>query len=483
MGDGTKAVEGNELLQQRAQDASRDRKSTSDAIPWRSRLSHGRIVMLLALLAGLPGGGVAIFLIGTGNHPRWLQVAASLLIVGVWLAAAFRLHRAVTRPLQTISNMLAALREGDYSIRGRGERSDDPLGSVILEVNSLAEALREKRMETLEATALLRKVMEEIEVSIFTFDDRRRVAFVNRAGEMLLSQPHERLLGRSADELGLKECLEGERARTFEKGFSGVMGRWGMRRTSFREGGRPHVLLVISDLSKALREEERQAWQRLLRVLGHELNNSLAPIKSIAATLKSLMSRESKPSDWESDLESGLAVIAQRTEALNRFMAAYSRLARLPPPQFERVQLGSVIERVAGLQTHPGVRFKPGSNLVVSGDPDQLEQLLINVVRNAVEAVSETGGELEIGWEAKFDSAAVWVRDEGLGLPDSANLFVPFFTTKPGGAGIGLALSRQIAEAHGGTLTVSNRSDRQGCEALLILPLRRQQGGKQDSGR
>ena len=233
-----------------------------------------------------------------------------------------------------------------------------------------------------------------------------------------------------------------------------------------------HQLVVLADLSRALREEEREAWQRLIRVIGHELNNSLAPIRSIAGSLETLLGRAPRPADWEDDVKRGLAVIAARSEALNRFMDAYARLARLPRPILRPVDLGALVRRVAGLETRMSVAIAAGPELTVSADADQLEQLLINLVRNAVDAALETGGGVRVGWGKNGAHCDLWVEDEGPGLSNTSNLFVPFFTTKPGGSGIGLVFSRQIAEAHGGTLTVANRRPGPGCEAHFRLPLR-----------
>jgi two-component system, NtrC family, nitrogen regulation sensor histidine kinase NtrY len=224
-------------------------------------------------------------------------------------------------------------------------------------------------------------------------------------------------------------------------------------------------------VSRPLRDEERQAWQRLMRVLGHELNNSLAPIKSIAGSLEQLVGRDPRPGDWEDDVRRGLAVIAARSEALSRFMAAYAQLARLPQPRMRDVALGDLVRRVAGLETRLDVRLVPGTETVIRADADQIEQLLINLIRNAVDAALQTGGGVSVGWSVNGAEVDIGVEDEGPGLPASANLFVPFFTTKPGGTGIGLVLSRQIAEAHGGDLVLENRTERSGCRARLRLPV------------
>jgi nitrogen fixation/metabolism regulation signal transduction histidine kinase len=428
-------------------------------------------LVLMALAGGFPALLVALLLLWTGTYSAQTRWTLSIVLVVVWLGFSFALRGKVTHPLQTLSNLLSALREEDYSIRARGTRSRSALGEVFTEVNALSEMLRDQRLSSLEATALLRKVMEEIDVAIFTFDSGQRLQLLNRAGERLLAQPAERILGRTAEELGLSTCLEGDSVRTMAMSFPGDAGRWGIRRSTFREHGRPHQMLVLTNLSQALREEERQAWQRLIRVLGHELNNSLAPIKSMAGTLGSLLARQPRPADWDEDARRGLSVIEGRAESLSRFMEGYSRLARLPSPKLQPADLGDLVRRVAGLERRLPVTLIPGPALTLQADRDQLEQMLINLLRNAVDAALETGGGVKLGWRRKGDYVELLVEDEGPGLPNTTNLFVPFFTTKAVGTGIGLVLSRQIAEAHGGSLTLQNRLSGPGCEARVRLPL------------
>ncbi len=438
-------------------------------------LRHERRVLLLALLAGAAGVLTTLLLLWTGDYSAKVRWTLGALLIATWLGFASAVRERVIRPLQIVSNLLAALREGDFSIRARGARSDDPLGEVMLEVNVLAETLRQQRLGALEATVLLRKVMEEIDIAVFAFDGDARLRLVNRAGERLLLQPSERLLGSGASVLGLEACLRADAAPILDLAFPGRPGRWEVRRGTFRQGGLSHQLLVLSDVSRALREEERQAWQRLIRVMGHELNNSLAPIKSIAGSLERLIARTPRPADWEDDLDRGLSVIAARAESLSRFMNGYARLARLPQPRLGSVAVGELVRRVAGLETRLGVVVVPGPEITVQADGDQLEQLLINLVRNGADAALNTGGGVRAGWRKASGSPAaleVFVEDDGPGVPNTSNLFVPFFTTKQQGSGIGLVLSRQIAEAHGGTLTLENREPGPGCRAQLHLPLR-----------
>lgn len=426
-------------------------------------------VVLLAMGVALPwvvATGVLLWAKDGTPFSKWAVVALLSLVSLVGLVL---LRHGVAYPLRTLSNLLSSLREEDYSFRARIATADDALGEVMTEVNELTEMLRGRRLSALEASALLRTVIAEIDSAIFAFDQDQKLRLVNRAGERLLARPAEILSGLTAEELGLAGLLGAGEVATVEKTFPGGTGRWGVRQSEFREEGRPHRLLVVTDLSRALREEERQAWKRLLRVLGHELNNSLAPIKSIAGSMETLVNRSPLPDDFLDDVRSGLTVIRSRSEALARFMEAYSTLARLPQPSLQAVNVGALARRVTALERRREVALD-GPDVEVRADPDQLEQLLINLVRNAVDAVGEGGGDVELRWAENNGAVVVECLDEGPGISGSSNLFVPFYTTKPGGTGIGLVLCRQIAEAHGGSLTLENRSDGAGCVARLVLP-------------
>lgn len=437
------------------------------------RLTYERRIQLLALAAGLPGSVIALLLLWLGSYSSQTVWTLTFLILAVWLGFAVSLRNRVVFSLQTLSNLLAAMREEDFSLRGRGARAGDAMGEVMIEVNSLSETLREQRLGALEATALLRTVMEEIDVAVFAFDSAERLKLVNRAGERLLDRPAARSLDLTATELGLAVCLDGEPARTMEFSFPGGTGRWAMRRSSFRQGGSPHHLVVLTDLRRALREEERQAWQRLIRVLGHELNNSLAPIQSVAQSLETSVQRaedERADDSVYGDIRQGLAIIRSRTEALGRFMAAYTQLAKLPKPSLAPVDFAELVRRVAALERRVSVALEEGPRITILADRDQLEQLLINLIRNAADAASELSGTVRIEWSCNASYLDLLILDNGPGISNPANLFVPFFTTKPGGSGIGLVLSRQIAEAHGGSLTLQNRTDERGGKAHLRLP-------------
>lgn len=448
---------------------------------------HWRILRC-AILLPLPGTLTALALLWSGSFSLELRVAASLLLLGTTGVTAYVLRERLAYSLRTLTNVIAAMRDGDFSIRPHATQTTDPLGTLATEINALGDTLRDQRLGALEASALLRTAIEEMDAAIFTFDEHHRLRLANRAAERLLARPVEQLLGRTATELGLQSALEGDAARVASMTFPGGIGRFGFRRSGFRQGGLPHQLLVVTDLSRALRDEERQAWQRLLRVLGHELNNSLAPIKSVASSLESLCRREPRPPDWQDDVRDGLALISTRAEALSRFMQAYSQLARLPAPRRAPMAVGDCIRRVAGLETRVPVLVHPGPDVSLHADRDQLEQLLINLVRNAADAALEsfpplpnpppnpgqrppTQPPVEITWTRVGNELEIRIEDTGPGIANPANLFVPFFTTKPRGSGIGLSLCRQIAEAHDGRLSLENRETRPGCIACLRLPL------------
>lgn len=454
----------------------------------RIRLLYERRLSLFSLLVALPGmivSGTLIWLQSWSVESKWGLFFGELFI---WWLVAMALQEQTRRPLQTLANVIAALREEDYSFRARGAAADDVLGELSLEVNALADLLADHRIGAIEATALLRRVMEEIDVPLFTFDPNQVLRLVNSAGERLLQQPSVRLLGRTAEEIGLAGCLAAESETLLPLPFQSPNARWLVRRSSFRQRGVPHFLIVLSDVSRALREEERSAWQRLIRVLGHELNNSLTPIKSIAGSLSTQIANAVPDSGQRQDFERGLVIIETRADNLNRFLQAYRQLAQMPPPVFHKTALYPLVERVAGLETRLRVQVVPGPATELEVDPDQLEQVLINLVRNAVEAALEprhsTGPSGDAGttalaaadplvvmrWDVSERDLILTIEDNGPGLLNPSNAFVPFYTTKPSGSGIGLVLSRQMAEAHGGSIELVNRTDKRGCRARVTLP-------------
>lgn len=363
-------------------------------------------------------------------------------------------------------------------MRLRGARGGDVMGELAWEVNRLIQFLQGQRFDVIESTALLRKILAEIDVALFGFDSSGVLQWVNDSGRKLVRLNDEKIIDCRAEQFGLDLCLKGPTPRIVDLSLPGGAGRWELRRAAYREKGVSHQLLFLSDMTRTLHEEERQAWRRLIQILRHEINNSLTPIQSVAQSLQTCLKQESRPKGWEDDVREGLEIIAERSEVLGSFIASYSRLTRLPEPTFAEINVGTWIRHVVGSETRLSVEITPGPELTIQADRGQLDQLLINIVSNAVDASLETnrqgGKHVVITWKMAGAFLEVWVDDDGPGIDVAIDLFVPFFTTKPKGSGIGLALSRQIAEAHGGYLTLTNHPDRQGCRALLRLPIEQQ---------
>jgi two-component system, NtrC family, nitrogen regulation sensor histidine kinase NtrY len=395
------------------------------------------------------------------------------------------LHDHIIRPLQTLANVVGALREEDYSFRARLAVPNDALGELSIEVNALADLLAQHRTGVIEATALLQRVVEEVDLPILAFDPAGKVRLVNSAAEKLLQHPSSELLGKAASDLGLQPTLTCENETPVNLHFTSET-RWLVRRSLFRQSGLPHTLVVLSDVSRALREEERRAWQRLIRVIGHELNNSLAPIKSIAGTLSARVSEMNVECEQRQDFQRGLSIIETRAASLNRFLQAYRQLAQMPPPVLCECAIAELVRHVATLETRVAITVVPGQDITLTADPDQLEQMLINLLHNAAEAVllpaaSQGNGKsaspipcepkIVLAWKLAEKDLVLTIEDNGPGLMNPSNVFVPFYTTKPQGSGIGLVLSRQICEAHGGSLELANRSQGSGCIVKVTLPL------------
>ena len=442
----------------------------------RRRHSAVRRAWLYCLLLALPAFIFAAILI----YRQRITLAPTILLLGCLLLylllVAAALVESMVRPLQTLSNVVSSLREGDYSFRARGAATKDAFGELAAEVNALADLLQKQRVRSLEATALLARILEVMHAPLFAFDRENLLQLVNNAGVKLLSLTYARCFGHSARELGLEDLLAApdQSIHSFHsrQTSSAAPTRWLLRKAVFRQDGVPHTLLLLADVSLPLQEEEQIAWKRLIRVLGHELSNSLAPIKSIAGSLLARVDHMAGEEATLHDFKRGLGVIESRADALHRFVQSYRLLAQLPPPHLKRVQLGPLLERVVLLEQRLPVIFDPGPPASLDADPDQLEQMFINLLANAVDASLANGSHpVRASWRLAEGNLLVTIEDRGMGIANTENLFVPFYTTKPAGSGGGLALAQQIARAHGGEIALVNREDGEGARATIRLPL------------
>ncbi len=442
----------------------------SERVARRRKRSAVRRAWLFSLLLALPG----LIFTGIFIYQKEITLAPALLLIGCLLLylviVAAALIEGLIRPLQTLSNVVSSLREGDYSFRARGAGTGDAFGELAGEVNALADLLQKQRVRSLEATALLARILEVMHAPLFAFDRENLLQLVNNAGVKLLGLTHARSFGHTAKELGLEELLASPDQSIHSFGSKST--RWLLRKAIFRQDGVPHTLLLLADVSLPLQEEEQIAWKRLIRVLGHELSNSLAPIKSIAGSLLARVDAMQGDDTTMRDFRRGLGVVESRADALHRFVQSYRLLAQLPPPQFKRVALGPLVERVVLLEQRLPVNLEGGPPVVLDADPDQLEQMFINLLRNAVDASLANGAQpVRAGWRLDESALVVTIEDRGMGIANAENLFVPFYTTKPAGSGVGLALAQQIARAHGGEISLVNREDGEGARATIRLPL------------
>lgn len=434
-----------------------------------------RRVWLFSLLLCLPALiFLAVFFVYNqiDIFPTILICVCLLIYLGI---CASSLVDGVIRPLQTLSNVVSSLHEGDYSFRARGASSSDALSELAAEINALADLLQKHRVRSLEATALLARILDVMHAPLFAFDRQNRLQLINNAGLKLLDHPYARCIGHSANELHLDDWL-GAPDQSI-RSFGGAPARWLLRKVVFRQDGAPHTLLVLSDVSIPLQEEEKVAWMRLIRVLGHELSNSLAPIKSIAGSLLARVESLHGDEAVTKDFRRGLGVVESRADALHRFVQSYRQLAQLPSPRLRPVALGPLMERVTLLEQRLAVRLDVGPPVNLDADSDQLEQMLINLLANAVEASLRNGSQpVHASWVSTDTNVQIVIEDRGLGIANPENLFIPFYTTKSTGSGIGLALAQQIARAHGGDISLVNRENGGGARAIVRLPLASEAG-------
>ncbi|WP_426286253.1 sensor histidine kinase [Luteibacter sp. E-22] len=421
-------------------------------------------VVLLPLAAS---GGVLAVCDGLPLTARAFTFLAGLVITLVlgWLAG----HRALGT-LAAISDLLGALREGDFGMRGRVRPGYDPLQDLVADVNLLSDELREGRRKRTETSRFLGKTLVALGDPVFVIDDEDTLRLINPSARKLIGAERSAVIGQDVTSLGLVEVLAAPDNAVFNWGFPGGRGRWSIRRAAWHSDGREHRLFMLRDLSVALGEEERRAWQRLIRVLSHELNNSLTPIGSLAGSLSTLLAARGVDETRE-ELQVGLEVIERRAASLARFLSGYGKLARLPPLQPRAFRLDRVLARLAMLDRRLPVAIDGTEAVNLCGDEDQLTQAFINLLRNAVEAALPVSGTVRVDWRLEGRYVRVVIEDRGIGLPSSDALFVPYFTTKPEGSGIGLSLTRMIVEAHGGTVELSPMVDASGAVATVRLPL------------
>jgi nitrogen fixation/metabolism regulation signal transduction histidine kinase len=433
-------------------------------------------IFFIVLVSAVPTISLLAYIIVTDN----LSLGLSFLLLAVccsWvLIVASNVREKLIHHVRTMSNLIEAIRAEDYSLKSSRAREPGELAELYQQINALNTKLKGARQSETELQNLLETVVNQINVAIVACDSDGYITLANRLACKLLNKKADFLINVALNDTALAEIpfekfSKDKDSQLLEHRFPGADGRWQIHQSYYRHQGKPGRILFITDLKQVLSEEEITAWQRLIRVIGHEVNNSLTPITSICQTLEKLLSLPQEQRN-EEDIRGGLSVIAERAKGLKEFISVYARIARLPEPQKIVLQTSDLIKKLQRFFSDQAVIFSEvPHNIKLFGDPVHLEQVLINLVKNAVEASQNTESPVEVDIRIKDHRCEFVIKDCGVGISNVANLFVPFYTTKAQGAGIGLTLCRQIAAKHNGQVSLENREDSKGAIAKLILPL------------
>lgn len=463
---------GKQYGKQRAETKVASAKSSRHAAV---KLSFENKLLGYLLTASLIPTAILMYTFWQFNISVYLSLLTLLLVSGLIGVCAFSLHQKISYQLRSLSNLLTGLNEGDYSMRGSLQVNDSALGELVLQLNTLTETLTKQRFIAHESQLLVTKVIQHIDVAIIAIDQHQHIALLNPAAEQLLSASQQDAIGSPLARYNASELLTIKEEQLVHLSFAPQQGNYQVIRDHYREQGQQHDLYFITNVHGLLRAHERQAWQNLIRVLSHEINNSLSPIASLASTLKTQAIKQQLAPMYSDNL----TIISQRSNRLKSFIDSYRQLSSLPEPTTSNVDLSEVINAIPPLFPKRNIVINSGTNVQIFADIAQIEQVLINLVKNADEAISAVEAEAHCSQEksitvsvsAQNQQAVISIVDQGTGIKNSDNLFTPFYSTKKQGSGIGLVLSRQIIEAHGGFLIVKNREKELGCAVEIRLPL------------
>jgi len=428
----------------------------------------------LSLLASVPIFILLIWVMIYAKISVYLILLTALLGCLVLVYCHNKIHQKSSYQFRSLSNLLDAMVQGDYTLRARTTEGDKALNELVDSINSLAVRLNKQRIESIESQLLLKTVINHIDVAIIALNEKSEMVLTNPAANALLQLSDESsdvTFNDSFKQLAPIGTIVSGQSQVMPLTFAGQQGKFNVHVEEYRDKGKQQKLLFITDVSTMLRSEERNAWQALVRVISHEINNSLSPIGSISQSLKRLLTRQEDISEHKDYLIEGLTVVAQRTNNLANFVNSYKQIASLPEPKKEETSIANLVSKVLGLYQSQHIEIQTSVDVNLSIDAVQIEQVLINLLKNAAEAIKNSGvdGKVTISWQQQGRVFKLAIKDDGTGVSNPDNLFVPFYTTKAQGSGIGLVLCRQIIEAHGGKLTLTNRTDSKGCIAVIEL--------------
>jgi two-component system, NtrC family, nitrogen regulation sensor histidine kinase NtrY len=446
-----------------------NRLRSASAAPRHRMATDVRIFLLVASCA-IPAAVLLVWISLDSALPASAQMAIGAVVLAWILLVAIRVREEVLRHVRTLSNLVESIRTSDYTVKGARAREPGELAELYQQINALTDSLRDSRQSEQELLNVLEKVVSQIHVAIIVCDADDRIRLVNRLAVLLLKAPAEELLGTEFASTVLAQLPASPEPRLLDFRFPGAEGRWQVSQHHYRHQGRTSRIVFIADLKQALSDEEIAAWQRLIRVISHEINNSLTPISSLCQTVSSILERPDSAS-YAEDVRKSLRMIGERASGLREFIGIYSRLARLPEPQRVPFPVANLAARLRGLFPEKALAIAPFPDVALFGDPVHLEQALINLVKNGLEANAAGAPPVELSCHVEEGVCEFRIADRGAGVGNPENLFVPFYTTKRGGTGIGLVFCRHIAAKHYGHVSLANRSDGPGAVAKLLIPL------------
>jgi len=452
------------------------RRDRSRSTPPRFRIATDLRVLLLVLSTLVPISVLGVWVHSESDWPLSAQLLIAALVVAWILLVATSVRSELLRHVRTLSNIVESIRKNDYSMKGARAREPGELAELYRQVNELTNSLAASRQGEQELLDILDKIVSQINVAIVVCDADDRIRLVNRLASALLRTHAEELVGIDLAATPLAKLPVSSEPRLLDFRFPGAEGRWQVSQHYYHHQGRASRILFIADLKQVLSDEEIAAWQRLIRVISHEVNNSLTPITSLCQTLTNILDKPDS-ARYADDVRQSLRVIAERANGLREFIGVYARLARLPEPQKVLFPVTNLVDKLRGFFAGKPLEIAPFPAITLFGDPVHLEQALINLVKNGLEANPADASPIQLTCHVENGTCEFLVADRGPGISNPANLFVPFYTTKSEGAGVGLVLCRQIAAKHNGQVTLVNRTDGPGAVAKLVLPLPPTQSG------
>ena len=430
----------------------------------------------LSLLTSIPLFLLLVAVMIYANISVYLILLTVLISSLVMVYSHSKLHQKSAYQFRSLSNLLDAMVQGDYSLRARPSDGDEALNELVDSINSLSLRLNKQRIETTESQLLLTTVINHIDVAILALNENNELVLTNPAAKKLLQIPAELQefdLIKSFSQFDQIAAMNSGNSQVMSLSFANQQGKFNVHLEEYRENGKPQKLVFVTDVSTMLRSEERNAWQALVRVISHEINNSLAPIASLSQSLRRLLARKEDLESHKDYLVEGLSIISQRSNSLTEFVNSYKQIASLPEPKKQANSVLELVNKTVALYPDESIEVRNIDDITLFIDAVQFEQVLINLVKNAIEAIKNTGeaGKVVIHGQVNGTVYSLSLVDDGTGVSNVDNLFVPFYTTKSKGSGIGLVLCRQIVEAHGGKVSLTNRVGLSGCIATIELPL------------